>query len=194
MSMKWNGDALDKRIEREMGKRLDAAAKHLQDTVKKNISTSARKHGYSVAGGFPNADIGRLMGSIFRARDGMTAIVGVPKGKGVVYGKHLEQIGHVYTPDTKKYMAVPISEEAQKWSNGGKSVWEFPIKLVRIIRGGNRAPLLVEITSKRSRKFRGAWRIHFILLKHVWVAGRHFLKPTLDQESGRIQAILGAPL
>jgi hypothetical protein len=52
----------------------------------------------------------------------------------------------------------------------------------------------VEITSKRSSKFRGAWVIHFILLKHVWVAGRHFLKPTLDQEMSTISNILGAPM
>lgn len=191
--MQWNGDRLLKEIDCEMGKRLDACATVLQRATKKNIGISARTNGYSKPGEMPHADIKRLQNSIFTAREGMTAIVGVPKGKGVVYGRHLEEPGHLYTPKTKRFMTVPISDEAKKWSNTGNSVWNFPKKLVRIVRPG-RAPLLVEVTSNRSKKTRGAWVIHFILLRRVWVESRHFLKPTLDQNMDQIKAILGAPM
>ncbi len=115
--IKWNGPAVTREIEVEMGKRVLRAAVAVQVQTQKNISKSFRGAGSqhrsnpkrkgtaSKPGEFPRADLGRLRQSIFvRPLTALSAIVGTP----LKYGLWLEEGTRNMQP--RKYLSRTFTE------------------------------------------------------------------------------------
>lgn len=81
----WNGDELFKKVKEEEGRRLERAAIHLKNEIKKNISDSPPA---SKPGEFPHRDSGELRRSMAHEvnKDKGVAFVGTNK----TYGRDLE--------------------------------------------------------------------------------------------------------
>jgi phage gpG-like protein len=87
----WKGREITYALEQEMHKRLNLIGEKVASYARRNMSTSTRANGASLAGEFPHADTSRLRGSVThetenRGGGDIVALV----GSNVEYAPHLE--------------------------------------------------------------------------------------------------------